>query len=257
MERTLIIPDTHAPNQHIPSFDALLAYAADEKWDRLVQIGDFYDVRAANGHRLENRGLMEGERIADEIAGGKRAWDRLVKATRKRNPKAEIVVCAGNHEDFLRRYAERSPELRGLIPGLPDLFPGADRIIPYSKRKLAYRIGKLHFLHGYTGSNARNAVRKYLNDFGCNLVCGHHHGVAMDSKTSKDGVISAWCLGYLGDPSIGEEYLGGPDNWQHAFAELFTHTDGTFQLYPVVIVKGRFATPGGKVYGRTPGRRAT
>lgn len=239
--RVLIIPDIHLPFQHQQSWEALSKYAKTQKFDQVVFLGDVYDFRSINHHRMHLRLEREGERFKTELAAAQKTFDRFVQNLVGR---PNVVVCAGNHERFIQKYLSNLPELEHMLPSVTSLFRGC-RVFPYQVHKLAYRVGKLHFLHGY-GGGGKNTVRKFLDEFNVNLVCGHLHRLEQTSKPSAHGTVSAWCLGYLGDPSIGYEYIQGPTAWQHAFGEAYVRRDGTFNLYSVPIVKGRFTAPSGR-----------
>src|SRR5258705_12580312 len=109
-EHAIWMPDVHAPRQHKRSFEPFLEYVADTHLDRFICGGDFYNIEAANGHRLHNRKAMEGNRLGREIASGKVVWAQVVKAARNKNSSCRIDVISGNHEDFLRRYTDDQPE---------------------------------------------------------------------------------------------------------------------------------------------------
>ncbi len=246
--RVLWIPDTHAPSHNKRSWGALLPYIAANYWDKLVVGGDFYDMRAVNPYCLGSRGKMEQHRFQKEHDAGLRLWQTLRNAAREVNSDCEVHVLEGNHEAFLRRYADLHPEIKGALPDLQALFPGATAIYPYSKRQLAMKIGKLWALHGYKKARAEAATKAYLLHFGVNLICFHHHGPALATRPSAHGIIAAWCPGNLADHRIGDEYLDEPDTWQQGFAETHHFPDGTFTYYNPLIINGRFYDQAGRLW---------
>lgn len=234
------------PNHDERAWGGMLNYASEHKWDEVVLLGDFLDNLSLNPHIQHKLRLREGLRFAKEQEKAKSVFNDLVEAT-SLNRKRKLVVCKGNHEAWIDQYIDRHPELEGVLKP-NDVFEKASLILPYRQWALAYRVGKLHFLHGF-GRGGLSQVRTWLNAFNVNLVGGHLHRMEQISKPSANGTIHGYCMGYLGRRDLGDDYVQGPTQWQHGFGVAYVDPkSGQFAMYPVVITKKGFMSPEGKFY---------
>lgn len=227
---------------------AVESYMADETWDEWVQIGDFMDFHqlarfTQDSPEALTRSLLKDYDVANELL------DRHQKNVRKRNPKAKFTLLFGNHDDRARKFAERFPQVSGLI--------GLDENLRLKKRKITpvqsypkgeiYKIGKAYFTHGlYT---SQNHAKKHVEAFGTNIFYGHTHQTQSHSKVmwGKDKTILGESLGCLCRYDL--DYVGtNPTAWQQAFAVFFFRPDGHFNHYTVRIFNHSFVAPNGKTY---------
>lgn len=228
LRRVLIFPDAHSLEVDKKAWGCFLDYAwRAGPWDEVVGLGDLLDGNAISAHNKGKPKLVEGERLFADYETANALLDELEECT----PGARITLLKGNHEYRVDRYIQEHPELEGLIEveqglklkerdiKLIDCYPGGK----------VHKLGKLHFTHGiFTG---KNACRKHLDVFGCNIVFGHTHQVGIETATKwgKSKSIAAYNLGCL--CKYDARYLeGNPTNWQHAFGTAYIRKNGLFNL---------------------------
>ena len=125
MKKHLVIPDTQVkagvPLDHL---DWIGQYIVDKKPDRIIMIGDWYDLPSLSSW---DRGKLtfEGRRYLKDVEAGHAALLRMEAPLDKFN--AHMRDCKmkqyfpdkhvtwGNHEHRATRAAENSPELDGLV----------------------------------------------------------------------------------------------------------------------------------------------
>lgn len=243
MRRILILPDIHAPLCDWRALYPVLKYASDVKWDEVVQLGDLVDFNSVSGHNEGRPGLVENDRVADELD----AASEVIDAIRDAVGKARGVVLKGNHEWRWDRFVEKHPVLEGLV-NIADLLPAGWKLVECYPKGEVYRAGHLAFTHG-AYCNKHHAMT-HADHYGCNIVYGHTHTVQNHTKVAygKGKAYGAWSMGCLA--RLDMPYLEGrPTAWQHAFGEAFIHDDGTFNLYTTVVTNGGFTGLNGRCYG--------
>lgn len=248
MYKLIVLSDMQVPYHSKPALAAIEKYMADEKFDEWLQIGDFMDF-----HQLAKftesvpealtHSLRKDYDVANEIL------DRHQSIIRKRNPKAKFTLLCGNHEDRVRKFAERNPQTKGIIDvdiNLRLKERGIKFVRCYPDGEV-YKLGKAYFVHGlFTG---QNHAKKHVDSFGVNIFYGHTHQTQSHSKVmwGKNRTLIGESLGCLCNYSL--DYVGkNPTSWQHAFAVFYFTPDGFFNHYVVRIFNGRFTGPNGKVY---------
>ena len=108
--------------------------------------------------------------------------------------------------------------------------------------------GHLYFTHS-TYFNDLHSKKSAQNYRKC-IIYGHTHDIQeymMHSPIDSHEKILAKSIGCL--CNLNPSYLEGkPNKWVNAFNVAYIRTDGTFNDYTVVITKGRFTAPNGRVY---------
>lgn len=248
VRRILVLPDIHAPYHNAKAIGAILQYASTQHIDELVQLGDYVDADAVNGHDEGKRRTQEGRRLKDEYDIANELLDQLTDAVRVKNSSAGLVMLKGNHEWRVDRWVDRHPEVEGLIEvehALRLKARGVKWVESYPHGDL-YQMGKLYALHGaYT--NKYHAA-KHLDEYGVNLIYGHVHSIQISSKPvfgESHKTIEAISVGCLCDYDL--PYIQGrPTKWQHAFAEVHVWDNGSFNVLPIRIHGGEFSAPTGE-----------
>lgn len=243
MRRGLILPDMQVPYEDKKAVAAVMAYTRDEEWDFVVQLGDWPDFNSISSHNEGKPKLVEGQRVAKEVA----ALQASIMEVKDATGSAPLFWLKGNHEWRWDRYVEKYPAMEGLVD-LKSLLPDPeDRLIECYPKGDVLKIGHLVFTHGFYTTT--NHAKKHAESFGANVVYGHTHQVQQYASTAlgKGKVHAAWSMGCL--CRLDMPYLSGaPTNWQHAFGEVFFDEKGMFNLYTTVVTNGRFISPGGKSY---------
>jgi hypothetical protein len=166
----------------------------------------------------------------------------------------EKVWIIGNHDDWERQLIEENPELEGWMerPDALHLEQRGWQIIPLGHAK---RLGQLNVIHGEILSGIGNQggaflSRKAVELYSGNVLAGHTHSPQSYTKISpveRKKKHIGWINGILG--ATNPDYLRNrPTAWLNGFTivELYP-TGGFFNLYPVVVMNGRFAYAG-KIY---------
>jgi len=124
-KKHFMIPDTQVkPGVPLYHLEWIGQYIVDHPPDRLIMIGDWYDLPSLSSYDRGKR-AFEGRRFTADIDAGHRALELLEKPLELRNAalrrskhaliKIDKHVTWGNHEDRARRISEDVPELDGLI----------------------------------------------------------------------------------------------------------------------------------------------
>lgn len=94
----LIFHDTHYPNHHEPSIEAVCAIADAIRPTRIVCLGDGLDCGVFSSHPRGGLEDVASSYLADEVAPFNRLLDRLCRGGR-----VPLVYVAGNHEHRVER----------------------------------------------------------------------------------------------------------------------------------------------------------
>jgi len=163
-------------------------------------------------------------------------------------PKATFIYIVGNHEDWLRQFSAKYPQMNDLsLESLLDLKKRNIKLIPFSG---TYSIGKLNFKHGheFTSENTpKQAVARCHHP----IVFGHHHGHAvwtdfsdLNDKEKHIGIlVPCYC-------HRAPDYIKGrPNRWTNGFFVGNVKPSGNFSAsVQLVDYKGEFITQLGKEY---------
>lgn len=247
-QKVIILPDCQVPYHDPLTLSAVEKYMADEKWDEWIQMGDFMDFHQLAKFNAEvpealTKSLVHDFEVANEIL------DRQQAIVRRRNPKARFTMLVGNHEDRLRRFAEKHPQVKGLLDLERNLHTekrGLKLVYCYPKGEV-HKIGKAYFTHGlYTSANH---AKKHVDNFGVNIFYGHTHDVQSHAKVlwGKNRTVVGQSLGCLCRYDL--DYVGqNPTNWQQAVTTLHIRPNGFFNSYTSLIFNHKFTAPNGKTY---------
>lgn len=124
-KKHFLIPDTQVkPGVPLYHLEWIGQYIVDNPPDRLIMIGDWYDLPSLSSYDRGKKSF-EGRRLAADIDAGHRALELLEKpldaknAQRRKNKKSALKidkhVTWGNHEHRISRAVEDSAELSGII----------------------------------------------------------------------------------------------------------------------------------------------
>lgn len=248
-QSALLISDVHIPYQDDKALAVLEKFMASRKWDVVVYLGDLLDFDMISGFNAENLRENETRRMVNDYHQANELLDRHVKIIRKRNPKAEIVLLEGNHEDRVRRVIDHTPQLEGLleVPGNLRLKERGVKWVPNWSEGELYQLGNLYISHGLYLNKYHPA--KMVDTFGTNVAYGHTHDMMSHVKSvwGKNKIIMAQSLGHLADESKLKYMKQGPSNWIQGFGVVEMRPDGNFNLYPIVMINHTFSY-GGKTY---------
>jgi hypothetical protein len=246
----VVLPDLHVPKHDAVTLAAVEKYITDERWDYLINLGDFMDWPFLHVRSKEKLREVEGERLMEHYDVGSEILDRHVKASRRKNDNCEFILLEGNHDYRIEVLIDANPTLEGLLE--PERVLEFDKLgIKYvrswSKNEL-FNIGNAHFHHGLYHNKYHAA--KMAAVFDVPIFYGHLHDTQEYSeiKQGADKTIAAQSMGCL--CKYEQAYLRGrPTRWQQAFGVFWFFPDGYFQHSVVKIFKNRFVGPtNGELY---------
>jgi UDP-2,3-diacylglucosamine pyrophosphatase LpxH len=173
----LIVSDAHIPAHSKVWWDLLMQVARDLRPKHLVIIGDFMDCYGISDHEKDPD--LAGH-IADELKSVNAHLDQLDALGA-----SDKLYIEGNHEDRIRRYVQRHPELRNVltVPKLLRLKKRGWQYVPYKDHA---KRGAVHYTHD-VGAAGRNAVFRALDLYQHSVISGHTHRAAMIVEGSAVG----------------------------------------------------------------------
>lgn len=243
--------DAHYPKINRPALGAMLAFLQHNKVESFTFGGDQLDLECIS-HHTKGKGLfrLPGAYRRD-VAGFDEEVLQPVEALLPKG--CRRVWHIGNHERFEQDLVEEHPELQGTVDHVAHLglLKRGWVVMPLGH---ASKIGKLNVVHGEVLSGIGNQAgmypaRKAVDLYGGNVVAGHTHSPQSYTRVSPVEHIQkhmGWIAPILGD--VNPSYLRNrPTAWLNGF--VVVETFGTaFNLYPVIITRGRFSFAG-RVYG--------
>ena len=167
-----------------------------------------------------------------------------MKEWKEAAPHAEFKYIIGNHEDRLRKYLWRHPELFGLealrIENLLDLKSFG---IEWNEKEAVYGIEvdeKLVIRHGniarkWSGWSGKAELEK--EKFAISVLTGHVHRGGLVTVRTRNGLVHAqegYCLCEL-EP----EYMNNPDWHQGIVMVTVTDKGVSFEPAPIDSFRGR------------------
>jgi predicted phosphodiesterase len=234
------LSDIHYPYQDEKAEEIALAFMTDYKPDVIVWNGDIFDFYAVSQYEKSISKKMD---IQEEIDYGVR---RIQLWTKELGAKTKHYFREGNHENRLSRLiTSKAPALAALrstkLEENVDFKSLGIRFIPDHQDLY---IGNMLFVHGTIVRRQGGAsARGHFDQFGCSVIMGHTHRLAVSYKRNKNGTHAMVENGTLSDFDV--EYCKFPD-WQHGFTTMeFDGDDFTVMQHPIINYKLLY---GGKVY---------
>jgi hypothetical protein len=219
-----------------------LRFVQDSDPDIFVFGGDNMDMEVMSHWVGNKRQVVEGKRLKKDYAAfNAEVLDPLDEILRD---DVERVFHLGNHEDWVRQYIQEHPEMEGMIEIEEHLHLDGWQILQYGE---VSKFGHLHCTHG-TYVNLHNAY-KTAQVYGRSIMYGHGHTLQthtlvtpLDSMPYAATQIPCAC-------ELNPSYrLNQPNAWTTGFAVFYVQPDGRFNLYPVVVIDGKFVAPNGVTY---------
>jgi len=245
--------DTHYPQYHKPTWNAILEYLKENKPDVFIFGGDQFHFDCISHHTKATPLYRTQRAYKNDIEGFER--DILQPLERLLPDSCERIWIIGNHERFEFDLIEEHPELDGVVDhaALLRLRERGWTIIPLGH---AYKLGKLNIIHGETLTGIGNQAgafpaRKAVELYAGNVLAGHTHAPQTFTKISPVEHTNKW-QGHIAPTagSVNPGYLRNrPTAWLNGFVRIEVAPNGQFNLYPIISIGGSFMF-GGKVYGK-------
>jgi predicted phosphodiesterase len=230
--KILQINDVHIPYHDKKTLKAVFEFTEYYKPDKLVIAGDFldfYELSKFDKNPSRKSNLQDEITEAIEILG---EFKKLIP---------EIHFIKGNHEDRLRSYLWKSPELSSLDAlDLGSLLSLNRMNIDYHEH--SYHFNKFIFTHGSKISQQSSySARRELETHGTSGSSGHTHRLGASYKTDYRGTIGWFENGCL--CNLNPEYIQGKPNWQQAIS-VFNFIDDRFFCQQIPIIDNEFIFDG-------------
>ena len=237
-EKSVFIPDAHIPHLEEAIFEKLLQFLHDFQPQKIFILGDWMDFY--NLSKFDQDPALFGQ-LQRELNLGKFYLEEIRSAC----PKAEGIFLEGNHEDRLRRWLWKNPEIASLmaldIPSLLGLNEVGFDFIPYGDY-YEYN-GSLIVKHGdIVRMHSAYTAKAELEKHGVSGISGHTHRLGQFNKTDNGGQRvwqEAGCICKMELP------WSKNNNWQQGFVYGYMENPGNrFHIVPVPIIKSRFFADG-------------
>lgn len=216
MKRHFLIPDTQVkkgvPMDH---FRWIGRAIKEYNPDRLIHLGDHWDMPSLSRHEEKGSLATEGARVEDDIRAGNDAMQIL--ADHMKGWDGEKWILRGNHEQRIERAINADPRLAGTLGyhhlnderngwRVVDYFCGAPGQIHLDGVVYAH-----YFAAVNTGRPIGGTAQNKLNHIGESFVQGHVQGYEVGTKQYstgriRKGMVAGSC--YIHD----EEYKGMANN---------------------------------------------
>lgn len=248
----VVVHDLHYPKVNWPTWNAVLDFIINNNITGFIFGGDQFDNEEIS-HHTKGKPIFRERGAYDKNTTGFRVkildpLDKLLKGKEK-------VYIIGNHERFEQDLIEEQPELEGSIEHekLLHLDERGWKIIPLGH---SYQIGKLNVVHGEVLTGIGNQAgmypsRKAVDLYGANVLAGHTHSPQSFTKISpieNTQKHMGWIAPCLCDTN--PSYLRNrPTAWLNGFTIVELGVGNNFNVYPVIVVNGKFSY-GGKIYGK-------
>ena len=219
-------------------------YCVDMKPDKIICIGDFWDMPSLSSFDRKGGRLAEGRRYNHDIDAGREAMDAFLAPIRaeqkrlKRNKdkrwKPEMVYTMGNHEYRIERAIDQDAMMEGLI-SMDDFGLEADGwdVVPFLEVQVLDGVCYSHYFTSGVMGRPVSSARLMLTKKHMSCVMGHvqDRDIAFAQKadgTNMTGIFAG--IYYQHD----EEYLTAQTNgsWRGVWI-LNDVVDGSFDEMPV------------------------
>ena len=235
------LTDLHVPFHDETALGVTLGYLEDLQPDR-IWVSELMDFAEISVHAR----TREDRHLSEEIDMGRRFLNQL----RQAHPHAQILLEGGNHNDD--RYEKH---LATLAVGELDVLD-LESVLCLDRLNIRYvstysdlamtgrapRFGELFHLHGHEVGlswKAVNVARNMWLKLRYNCIFGHYHKTQHYANTDLKGrQTAAWSVGCL--CQLTPRYMPIND-WNHGFAVIRYHEDGTFSVENRMIVDGMVA----------------
>jgi predicted phosphodiesterase len=211
-KHTIILGDTHFPFVHKDKLKRALDYIAFKKPERVIQVGDLYDMLSHGKFPRSLNVYTPKEEMAEGRRGAQDMWEEV----RRIAPQAELHQILGNHDVRpMKRIIEQYPEAE-LFFDFSKWFQ-FDGVQSHLEMRDELILENIAYIHGYRGK-----IGDHMEYMRRPVVCGHLHRGGVVYKNYGDAVLWELNAGYLGDPdSKALSYTAQKhSHWTHGVGEI-------------------------------------
>lgn len=232
-----VINDIHVPYHNKKAMDNFIKMVGVETPDEIVLNGDlldFYDLSSFDKDPSRINRLQEELDI----------FHNMLSEIKDSSPNSKIVLIYGNHEDRLRKFLWKNPEIQSLrcmdINKLLEL----DKLGIEGFRK-SYWIGDFEFTHGkIVRKHSSYSAKCEFENNNHSGISGHVHRLGSYFKSVKDKIYMWFENGCM--CNLNPEYIEGVPNWQNGWSMLYFQ-NSMVDAKQNLIIDGEFRF-NGKVY---------
>lgn len=234
-----ILSDIHVPYHSIKAITAVLDYYESKKPDALILNGDIIDMYQGSRFVRDPRKRS----IAEEL----KAMSELVSVLRDKL-QCPVYFKEGNHEErYDHLLFTKAKEIVGVEEfELEAIIRKRIPDVTYIKDKRIIMIGGkngkngLSVIHGHEFGKSFfspvNPARGLFLRAKASALQGHQHQSSEHSeKDINDKLTTCWSTGCLSE--LYPDYAKY-NKWNHGFAEVFVHADGTYNVHNIRIKDG-------------------
>ena len=224
-----VLSDIHIPHHDEAAMKLVVECCEDAGVTHAILNGDIADCGPASRHEGKRRkAVLDEGSLRESIAAG--YWIYEWARTRP------CWYILGNHEAWVERIIDESPELAGTQAiDLMGLWPDRRgwRVLPsLSRIRLGSRCwehGDGFFKSGSGGLNPAGRIRALAPDQSTSIGHLHRKFAAFWSSVDENGVSrtrAAYGNGHLSNPEAHHDYAGSYQNWQQSFELTRVWWDG-------------------------------
>jgi hypothetical protein len=231
----LVIPDTQirpglrkSQLRHLPALANYINFHMPEK---VVILGDWWDMPSLSSYDKAGGKSAEGRRIQQDIDAGNRAMDTLLDSI---TYEPRVIFLKGNHEDRLDRLVKEDVRFEGVFDDALSLsrLEVVDFLTPINVDGINYCH---YFYNQYSGRALAGTALSQLKNLGFSFTAGHKQildvaRLARNNGTTVQGLVAG--AFYLHD----EEYKGcqGNHHWR-GIIHKWNVRAGTYDLETIRI----------------------
>lgn len=254
LKQYLLLPDTHFPEIHWPTWRAVLDFLSRNAVDGVTWTGDQLDLAEISHWNKDKPGLRGNGALRSNLDG----FNLLLNEVDARlKEDAKRVWHRGNHERCIQDFYESNPELEGMFD-LEDELHLKDRGYRVYKLGAMSELGSLAIIHGDSVGSGKYIANKLVESHCTNIVMGHVHTASSITKVSASNARRKWMGWTL--PTMGTTNpafaRNRPNGHVNGFGIVEVFSDGQFNLYTVITDSqtGTFAYGGQMYTGAVPKR---
>lgn len=240
----IYIADQHIPYMDMRANELVRQVIKVLDPDELILGGDvvdFWQISKFCNNPLQRAYYDSPHNIQDDVDEVYSYLKDLRSLIRKN---AQLIFLEGNHEDRLRIWTEKHPELTGLRAITPEeafriAEAGVTKYVPYRPRGWSSSPPedeehwvvprKLVALHGHKYSaNAGYVCNSMITEYGCSGLSSHNHKIGLSARQLRREQVCWWEVGCL--CKIYPQYRQHA-NWQQGFAVVYVETTPPYNFF--------------------------
>ena len=243
VKKGIVLFDIHYPDHNKACINIIEKAIKVLKPDYLIFGGDQLHLDCISHHNKGKVKLLENRRLYQDYRGfQKHILDRLEKSLPAKSKKYFMI---GNHEYWIDRLLEESPQLEGLINIENNLNLQDYTIIPFNEM---LSIGEINIIHGIFTNKYHS--EHHLRVYQKMLFYGHLHTNQVYTQVTPKGAFPRQAVGVGCLCNKNAHYLRNkPNDWLHQFLIFYLFADGSFVYETPIILNNRTIINGKVING--------